>query len=986
MLTFYLVCAVLSVAISGCGGDNTSSLDSDSSTAIAYVKRHVDAIGNPTEAIRFYPGGDLFIKMSASTDALAYNISALITEGQGDVSGPEASFDGTKIIFSAKKSVTSKWNLWQYDVETYALTPILLNSSHDDIDPAFLPDGRIVFSSNRQQRSQVIQNLEGSPQVYKQLDEYQREPVFNLHVFNPANGSIAQISFNQSHDRNPSVMSNGKILFSRWEHLGDRNQYSVYTINPDGTDLAVYYGAHSPGEAFLHPREAENGHLISSVMPLTQTYQGGAIIDVDIANHDEAFILNSAAETTPEITPEKNNNGQQLVTSDINFQEASSLSPRGRYTTPYPLWNGSGNILASYSVSRPLEVVDAITQEATQVEDEPFYNLVLLDPKSGSQKIIETSEAGFALLEGIIIFPRPLPTIIEDTVTLQDFFSATPATISIRSVYDTDFLERMGPQVLIESESIATLTNPNAAEQRTKIADIARLKNPLITPPDRLPAKFVRVTKAVFTPPGLGQAVTGKTPHKMRRILGYSPVEPDGSVKFSLSNENSHCVEFNPGALPVYATDSAIEISVVDSKARAMQLHSSWLQVRPGENLQCNGCHSPRHAQSINSNSVTEHHPNVIDALQVISEGETMAETRDRVRLQNPQLAAQLQLGENTLSRNIEYQDIWTDLGVANVEMGTPFANSYIELINNDSDSRHTDAAINKLACGIINYPEHIQPIWEKTRGLLGRDSCGNCHDESSPAGGLAISSTLSNNGRYKSYENLLTGTVELNAEGNAALIVDNQGLSHPKRSNPAVRTGNNVASGLARGSHLMEVLTNTELKAPQTLTAVGQRTDHGKMMSSIELRLISEWIDIGAQYFNQPYDDDGIIRGLRSSPDESEFVSQILPILERRCSSCHAPQKGTLGTYNGVQFEDVKDNLKPRFILTGQAEKDYLATINMVDNASAPQSTLLLRRATENDHPGLPNDNGVLQPALTELDSDYAILYQWILSSEEDL
>ena len=363
-----------------------------------------------------------------------------------------------------------------------------------------------------------------------------------------------------------------------------------------------------------------------------------------------------------------------------------------------------------------------------------------------------------------------------------------------------------------------------------------------------------------------------------------------------------------------------------------------------------------------------------------------MAETRDRVRRQDPQLAVQLQLGESSLSRNIEYQDIWTDLRVANVEMGTPFANAYIELINNDSDSLHTEAAINKLACGIINYSEHIQPIWEKTRGLLGRDTCANCHDESSPAGGLAIPSTLGNSGRYKSYDNLLTGTVELNAEGKTELVIDSQGLSHIKRSNPAIRTGNNVASGLARGSHLMEVLTNTELKAPQTLTAVGQRTDHGKMMSSIELRLISEWIDIGAQYFNQPYDDMGTIRGRVSFPDESEFVSQVLPILERRCSSCHAPQKGTLGVYDGAQFEDVKDKLQPRFILTGQAEKDYLATINMIDTSSAPQSALLLRRATESDHPGLPNDNGVLQPALTELDSDYAILYQWILSREEDL
>ena len=62
----------------------------------------------------------------------------------------------------------------------------------------------------------------------------------------------------------------------------------------------------------------------------------------------------------------------------------------------------------------------------------------------------------------------------------------------------------------------------------------------------------------------------------MREILGYVPIEPDGSVRV---------------AVPA---NVAFQISVVDANARRIfPLHRAWLQLLPGEVLQCNGCHLP---------------------------------------------------------------------------------------------------------------------------------------------------------------------------------------------------------------------------------------------------------------------------------------------------------------------------------------------------------------------------------------------------------
>ena len=119
------------------------------------------------------------------------------------------------------------------------------------------------------------------------LDEYERERVTTLHVMDGNGQNCRQISYNQSHDRNPTVLQTGEIMYSRWDHVGGRNQFSIFFTNPDGTNLFVLYGAHSPGNSYLHPREMPNGSVLSSLMPLSRTHEGGALMTIDIKNYSE---------------------------------------------------------------------------------------------------------------------------------------------------------------------------------------------------------------------------------------------------------------------------------------------------------------------------------------------------------------------------------------------------------------------------------------------------------------------------------------------------------------------------------------------------------------------------------------------------------------------------------------------------------------------------------------------------------------------------
>ncbi len=372
------VMVAMAAALASCssGGSNDSTVAVAGDVPIAYVKRSTTLRINPTDGTSSADGGDLMVREKSSASAPEYNITTSITQGKGDASDPEVSYDGKKIVFSLRCDVTNtstidgaaactgRWNVWEYDMTTGGfaggkLRRITASTQDDDVDPAYLPANRgYVFSSNRQTKSRLNQALGRS---YYALDEYERERVLNLHTMDTQGASVAQISFNQSHDRNPVVKANGEIMFARWEHVADRNRFAVFRAKPDGTDMFVMYGAQSPGNSFLHPREMDpkgsyKGQIASSLMSLSGTQEGGSLVFIDAANYSEN---NTPANSTIPA------NGGQVPITQQTLNDGRGLSQFGRITAPYPLWDGSNRVLVAY---RPCEVMrDAVVVPCTSL-------------------------------------------------------------------------------------------------------------------------------------------------------------------------------------------------------------------------------------------------------------------------------------------------------------------------------------------------------------------------------------------------------------------------------------------------------------------------------------------------------------------------------------------------------------------------------------------------------------------------------------------
>lgn len=977
--------AIAAAVLVGCSGGSTSegSVTVEGNVAIAYAKRSTALRINPTNGSPFAPGGDLMLREKASPSAPEHNLTARFTRDaqgvpNGDASDPEVSYDGKKIVFTMKcpasnpatidgaPACTGRWNIWEYDMTTGGLTGgsfrrLTASTTDDDVDPAYLPGGRgFVFSSNRQGKTRTVQGN----QTFYALDEYERERVLQLHTMDKDGGAITQISVNASHDRNPTVRSNGEIMFSRWEHVGPRNRFAIFRVKPDGTDMFVLYGAHSPGNSFLSPREMDPkgqyaGFVSSDLMALSRTQEGGSLMFIDAKNYSEQ---NTPATKTVAAA------GGQVEMTDRPLNQNRGLSPYGRISTPYPLWDGTDRVLLAY---RPCEVTrngtvipcaNLTAEERASLEDETMsraeraaapvqdnapaaYSIYMFDPAKQTFLAIATPPAGFMYIDPVAIEVRPEPNATDPTSVDATLAAQNLGEIEVRSVYDTDGLDRNGESMIAAADlaangcsaGIAKAAPLNASDTRSMVADLTRIKDPADPAYHCSPMRFVRATRVV--PPqagstGMREAI-GETDFEPQQILGYAPIEPDGSFKLRVP------------------ADTPIALTVLDSQGRGIQTHLNWIQVRPGERRTCLGCHSPRRGASINSGTVVDTLPAALNpaiASQHQS-GETMASLR--TRLDNTRFA---------LKTDLEFLDDWADTSRTGVTARAPISIRYTGNTN-PADNLATPVPTD----GFINYPDHIQPLWTRDRGA---NTCTNCHTD--PAR-LDLRGSIAGTGRMTSYEELVVGDPVIDPVTGLPQTRLRDGEPEIVRGPALVETMAGGAVGMARSSRLTEIMSGETLKVAAAARTTfpgptGTAPNHTTMLNKAEKRLIAEWMDLGGLYYNNLVANGSPVR--LTTLSEATFERDVFPILQSDCASCHQP----VGSSGAAQTAQSFAN--NRFVLAGSVEGDYNVSLTMISDVCSGPSNALLRRPSTAPHP-----SGATAAVLPAGSAKYNTIASWIAS-----
>lgn len=179
---------------------------------------------------KFAPGSKLMIRHadgSLTTLVDGANPSAA-TGNLMDVQSPDVSFDGTKIIFAGattldEESAQYGWRLYEIGVNgsgfrklpipDRTFTSVPNNNKHgydygnyatygwwNDLFPAYLADGRIVFASSR----------------YPSRSEYDGRHDYNLYIVNSDGTNLHRITTERGGLLHPTPLPDGRILFSRW--------------------------------------------------------------------------------------------------------------------------------------------------------------------------------------------------------------------------------------------------------------------------------------------------------------------------------------------------------------------------------------------------------------------------------------------------------------------------------------------------------------------------------------------------------------------------------------------------------------------------------------------------------------------------------------------------------------------------------------------------------------------------------------------------
>ena len=305
----------------------------------------------------------------------------------GDV---DLDFDGERMLLSMIGS-HNRWQIFELDAAAEKLRQVTPgeDADVDNYDACYLPDGKIIFGSSR-----VFQ---GVPCVGG------NDAVANLHRMDADGGNVRQLCFDQDHDWCPTVLGNGRVLFTRWEYSDTPHYFTrlLMQMSPDGTGQMEYYGSNSYWPNSIFYARPIPGHP-SQVVAIVSGHHGVPrmgellIFDPTLGRHEADGVVQRIPGYGEKVEP-------VIVDQLVN-------NSWPKFLHPYPL---SAEFFLVASQPSPAHSWGIYLVDV-------FDNMLLL-----------AEEPGFALLEPIPFRATPRPPVIADKVDLD----TDEATVFLTDVY-----------------------------------------------------------------------------------------------------------------------------------------------------------------------------------------------------------------------------------------------------------------------------------------------------------------------------------------------------------------------------------------------------------------------------------------------------------------------------------------------------------------------------------------------------------------------
>lgn len=213
------------------------------------------------------PGGQLCLASFAEDGTIRNEI--LVATGSGTLRDPDVSWDGKKILFSMRGDYkTDDFHIYEYDVEKKTTRQITFGLGVADIEPIYLPNGDILFTSTR----------------CGQITDCWWTEVSNFYTCDDQGRFLRRVSVDQVTVNYPKLLDDGRIVYTRWDY-NDRGQIypqPLFQMNADGTGQTEFYGNNSYfPTTIMHARGIPGSDKVVAIVAGHHTYQHGKLVQLD---------------------------------------------------------------------------------------------------------------------------------------------------------------------------------------------------------------------------------------------------------------------------------------------------------------------------------------------------------------------------------------------------------------------------------------------------------------------------------------------------------------------------------------------------------------------------------------------------------------------------------------------------------------------------------------------------------------------------------
>lgn len=457
-------------------------------------------------------------------DGRTKSLKTLLTKPFGMIRDPDIGFNGKKVLFSMRCDKADDYHIYEMNIDGSCVKQLTWGTELADIDPIYLPDGHIVFSSTRDLKYCHC-NIHIQPNLFKMEDD---------------GANIVQIGGGHLWEGHPSLMPDGRILYSRWEYV-DRQfgpSYGLWTMYPDGTNQTLYYGnnAWTPS-AVLDGRIIPGTSMVSCIFSGIHNLPWGSLTIVDRRRGLDGS--GPVMKIWPAFSRKLLENVDNLAWTPYKIDLFHYPVPK--YEDPYPLAdpvsgkNGGKYFLVSRSVGKVTHHFESTSKTNASYA---LMGIFLIDV-FGNELLLHVEEPGCydPMPAGERYKPPAIPSRVNYTKDSGYFY--------LENIYWGTGMELV----------------PRGTIKYLRIVE---------APPKRHWAENGWGIDAA-QPPAMNWNVTIS-----KAIIGDIPVEEDGSAYFEI-----------PANKFVY-------FQALDKDKMMVQSMRSGTMVQPGETMGCVGCHENR--------------------------------------------------------------------------------------------------------------------------------------------------------------------------------------------------------------------------------------------------------------------------------------------------------------------------------------------------------------------------------------------------------